>query len=264
MSTIRLVHWNPEEGEARASEIEKLGFTVSYERLDPGALLNALKKSPPSVLVVDLSRSPAMGRDVAVAVRIHGSTRRVPLVFIGGASKKVEGIRRILPDARFGSWEGVGPLLREALGSPPENPVVPTSALAGYSGTPLPKKLGIKAGTRVLLARAPDGFTDTLGELPPGAVLSRRYGKGIELILWFVRSTRDLVGGIEMWASRVGPGGIWIIWPKKSSAVPSDLTQAVVRKTGLSWGLVDYKIAAIDETWSGLKFAVRKKTENKR
>jgi hypothetical protein len=81
----------------------------------------------------------------------------------------------------------------------------------------------------------------------------------VDLVLWFVRSARELEGGIETWSARVGKGGLWIVWPKKSSGFATDLQQAIVRKTGLKAGLVDYKIAAIDQTWSGLKFAIRSK-----
>jgi len=170
----------------------------------------------------------------------------------------VEGVRKILPDVEFSEWDRVGSSLERALANPSANPVVPESNLAGYSGTPLPKKLGIKESRRVLLVRAPDNFLSVLGSLPKGAETVVRFGKGVELILWFVRSRRDLDKDIGKWAARVGKGGIWIIWPKKSSGIVSDLNQNVVRRTGLATGLVDYKVAAVDQTWSGLKFAVRK------
>jgi hypothetical protein len=243
---------------ARAGELETLGFTVRYYPVDAGRLLGILKSEPPDAVVVDLSRSPAQGRDLAVALRIHGSTRRVPLVFVEGDPGKVAAVKRLLPDATYTGWGELGVELRKAIADPPSNPVVPDSALAGYSGTPLPKKLGIKQGSRVLLAGAPEGFFETLGPLPDGARLLTRYGKEAGLILWFVRSRKDLEGGLVKWVPRVGRGGIWILWPKKSSGIPSDLTQAVVRQAGLRSGLVDYKIAAVDEIWSGLKFAVRK------
>jgi hypothetical protein len=254
-----LAAWKEEEGRGRCSELEKLGHEVDFEPVDAGRLLRILKEDPPAAVVIDLSRSPAQGRDLGVALRVQGTTRHVPLVFAGGTPEKVAEVRKVLPDASFVPWEGIGPGLEEALKNPPIDPVVPDSILAGYSGTPLPKKLGIKASSIVLLAGAPEGFGAKLGPLPDGATLVRRYGARVELILWFVRSRRDLESNILKFAGRVGKDGIWIIWPKKSSGAPSDLQQSVVRKTGLDNGLVDYKIAAIDETWSGLKFAVRKK-----
>ncbi len=260
MASVRLVHWREAEGRTRASQLEALGFSAEYDDLDPGRLLDLLKRAPPRAVLIDLSRSPALGRDLGVALRVFGATRKVALVFVDGPPEKVSGVRGVLPDAVFSSWDKIGPDLTQALESPPDDPHVPSSALAGYSGTPLPKKLGIKPGSKVLLAKAPDGLQAVLGELPPGVRLLKRYGKGVDLILWFVRSTKELEGGIQDWVGRVGPGGIWILWPKKSSGISSDLSQAVVRGTGLSAGLVDYKIAAIDETWSGLKFALRKKS----
>jgi CheY-like chemotaxis protein len=258
MKAVRLLAWNEAEGTARRRELERLGHEVVFEPSGAGELLRTLKEDPPGAVVIDLSRSPAQGRDLGVALRIHGSTRHLPMVFAGGSPEKVAGVRRVLPDAEFASWDEVRSALERALKAPPVNPVVPDSILAGYSGTPLPKKLGIKASSRVLLAGAPTDFAATLGILPDGVTLAKRHGAGVDLILWFVRSRRELERNIEGWASRVGRGGLWIIWPKKSSGIPSDLSQGVVRRTGLNAGLVDYKIAALDQTWSGLKFAVRK------
>jgi len=242
-------------------ELENLGFRVRFEPVDAGRVLRILKTEKPEAVVVDLSRSPAQGRDLAVALRVHGGTRHLPLVFAGGTAEAVNAIRRTLPDAVFASWEDILGPLSEALEGPVVNPVVPSSALAGYSGTPLPRKLGIKPGSRVLLSGAPEDFPRKLGDLPEGSRLLRRFVKDVDLILWFVRSERELIVGIEKWVSRLGKGGMWILWPKKASALPSDLTQAVVRRIGLASGLVDYKIAAIDATWSGLKFAMRKRRE---
>lgn len=259
MSTVRLAAWNEAEGLARLPELEKLGHEAVFEPMDAGKLLRVLKRDLPGAVVIDLSRSPAQGRDLGVALRVNGTTRHLPLVFVGGSPEKVAGVQGILPDAEFAQWGNVGSALQRALNTPPEDPVVPDSALAGYSGTPLPKKLGIKPFGRVLLSGAPSDFSETLAPLPDGVTLMKRYGAGVELILWFVRSRKELEKNIEKWASRVGKAGIWIIWPKKSSGVPSDLTQALVRRVGLDIGLVDYKIAAVDKTWSGLKFALRKR-----
>ncbi|MFC1662226.1 hypothetical protein ACFL3S_12385 [Gemmatimonadota bacterium] len=259
MKRVQLVHWNEPEGGERASQMEGLGYAVLWKPSDPGALLQLMKEDPPEAAVIDLSRSPAMGRDFGVALRVAASTRRVPLVFVGGDPEKVGKIQAILPDAGYTSWEEIGPALEDAWRRGSGNPIVPDSVLAGYSGTPLPKKLGIKAGARVVLAGAPDGFEDTLGPLLQGARLKRRFVADADLILWFVRSRAELARGIGTWAGRTGKGGIWIIWPKKAGPLGSDLTQGDVRRTGLDTGLVDFKICAVDETWSGLKFVVRKK-----
>jgi hypothetical protein len=130
--------------------------------------------------------------------------------------------------------------------------------LAGYSGTPLVKKLGIKPDSRLVILRAPDGFRDELRGLPDGVAISTRASGVPELTIWFVTRRKELEGDIARVSVAMGQG-LWIAWPKKSSALAVDVTEDVVRNAGLAHGLVDYKVCAINETWSGLKFARRKK-----
>jgi len=132
--------------------------------------------------------------------------------------------------------------------------------MAGYSGTPLPRKLGIKPGARLGLVRAPIDFAATLGELPAGVVpRAVAGGRGrFDVIVCFTRSARDLARDLPALRERLDPaGGLWIGWPKKSSGVATDVTEADVRARGLAAGLVDNKVCAIDEVWSGLRFVVR-------
>jgi hypothetical protein len=134
------------------------------------------------------------------------------------------------------------------------------TADAGYSGTPLPKKLGISAGTRVLLANAPPGFTKTLGELPPDVETETDSAKGarFDVIVAFCPLRASLQKGFSRWkAALARDGGLWIAWPKRTSGVATDLTEAMVREAGLVGGLVDNKVCAIDATWSGLRFVRR-------
>lgn len=131
--------------------------------------------------------------------------------------------------------------------------------MAGYSGTPLPKKLGIKEGHVVALVGAPDGFELTL---PHGATQrsSLRGTKPLDVVLLFCRRERDLVTRFPKAKARIAKnGGLWVCWPKKSSGVPTDLGDGVVRGLGLAGGLVDNKVCAIDETWSALRFVWRLK-----
>jgi hypothetical protein len=127
---------------------------------------------------------------------------------------------------------------------------------AGYSGTPLPKKLGIKEGTRVALIRAPSGFS--VGELPLGAVVRRGARGKAELTLWFVRSVRELTSGARAMVPRSEGSGLWIVWAKKTSPLASDVTETDVRRAALAAGMVDFKICAVDHDWSGLRFNRRK------
>lgn len=129
---------------------------------------------------------------------------------------------------------------------------------AGYSGTPLPKKLEIKEGTRVATVGAPADFEKTLGRLPAGATLRRGLTGPRDLTLWFVTSRKQLEGDLRRVMPAKGEGSLWIAWPKKSSGVKTDLTEDVLREVILPEGMVDRKVCAIDATWSGLLFSWRK------
>lgn len=132
-------------------------------------------------------------------------------------------------------------------------------AEAGYSGTPLPRKLGIKEGDRVALLRAPAGFDDTLGELPPTVQVLRQARAPLDVVVLFSTRRAGLVADVERVRARIErAGSIWIAWPKRSSGVATDITEDVLREELLPTGLVDTKVCAIDATWSGLRFVIRK------
>lgn len=129
---------------------------------------------------------------------------------------------------------------------------------AGYSGTPLPKKLGIREGHVVRIVDPPDGFEKILVPLPDGVTIRRGLRGRADMTLCFLRSRRDLERRIERMAEEAQSGGLWLAWPKKSSGVVTDIAESDVRTAGLNAGLVDFKICAIDATWSGLRFAPRR------
>lgn len=257
MQRIRLIHWNVAEAEEKAAKLRLAGYRVDFEPLT-AAVLRDLKRSPPAAVVIDLSRLPGQGRDMGLAVRHAKATRGVPLVFVGGDSYKVGQIRQQLPDAVYTAWGRIRGALKRAIAKPLTDPVVPESVLVGYAGTPLPRKLGIKENSVVALIDAPHGFEQEIGALPPGVTFRSTVRGRSDLIIWFVKSGKDLSRRIVRMAELTGRGGIWIAWPKKASGMTTDLTQAVVRKLSLAADLVDYKICSIDSTWSGLKFARRK------
>ena len=131
---------------------------------------------------------------------------------------------------------------------------------AGYSGTPLPKKLGIKPGHRVLLDGAPDRLEEELlVPLPDDVVLQRRAGRAAyDVIVAFRPDTASYVRHLARDIGRTTTNGsLWIAWPKKASGVVTDLTEDVVRREALAAGVVDVKVCAIDATWSGLKLVRR-------
>ncbi len=130
---------------------------------------------------------------------------------------------------------------------------------AGYSATPLVRKLGFAPGMRVHYANAPEHFADLVGELPDGVRILKRPAPELDLAMLFVTERRALARGVQTLQPKLQPAGmIWVAWPKRASKVPTDITEDVVREVALPRGLVDVKVCAIDEVWSGLKLVVRK------
>jgi CheY-like chemotaxis protein len=261
MSRVALIHWNAAEAAERAARLRQAGHRAEVPDGQSGAAIRALRESPPDAFVIDLSRIPSQGIAVATLVRQQKATRPVPIVFVDGDRERVARARQMLPDAEYTTWDKIREALERALSNPPENPVVP-GTMDGYSGTPLAKKLGIRAGASVLLLGAPTGFERQLGTLPDGVKLGKRaQGKG-NLILLFAASQADLrrrfPAARRAMADRAS---MWIAWPKQASGVAADLREPHVRAFGLEAGLVDYKICSIDATWSGLLFTQRKKAK---
>jgi hypothetical protein len=129
--------------------------------------------------------------------------------------------------------------------------------VAGYSGKPLAQKLGIKDGWAIAILNAPQGYERTLKL--PGNVRRKASGAGsLDFIQFFTDQKRELEGRFAALARALAPAGmLWISWPKKASGVATDLTEDVIRVIGLAHGLVDVKVAAVDDVWSGLKFVRR-------
>ena len=135
---------------------------------------------------------------------------------------------------------------------------------AGYSGTPLPRKLGINAGARLVLLDAPSDFEATLGALPEDVTTRTTLRGGADIALCFVTQRRVLERRIEALGRAVFPdGGAWIVWPKRASGVSTDMTEDVVREVALPLGLVDNKGCAVDATWSALRLVWRKERRGK-
>ena len=132
--------------------------------------------------------------------------------------------------------------------------------MAGYSGKALVQKIGLKAGHRLALAGEPDGFIKELAPLPADVVIMTGGKKPLDCVILFADDARSLESRIVRWGARLAPAGmLWVTWPKKASKVQTDVTEGLVRKTGLDAGLVDVKICAVNDVWSGLKFVRRLK-----
>ncbi|HXX41003.1 MAG TPA: DUF3052 domain-containing protein [Chthoniobacterales bacterium] len=131
--------------------------------------------------------------------------------------------------------------------------------MAGYSGTPLPQKLGIKPGSTVVALNQPANYESLLGKAAHNVKFSHRAVRGASFVHLFTTSRRELEKGLSMLRAKVADSGVvWVSWPKKSSGVPSDVTEDTIRKVGLPLGFVDVKVCAVDEIWSGLKLMIRR------
>lgn len=129
----------------------------------------------------------------------------------------------------------------------------------GYSGTPLARKLGVTAGMRIALLDAPTDFVNSLGPLPERVGFTSRLGGHVDLVMVFVLRHGDLVRRLPAVRTAIAPNGmVWVAWPKRTSLVQADMTENVIREVVLPTGLVDVKVCAVDETWSGLKLVIRK------
>lgn len=258
MARLLLAHWNAAEADERAARLRKAGHDVTvisapqspaeYKRLASSAL---------DAVVIDLARMPSHGRELGGWLRRNRTSRHLPLVFVEGDPDKTARTRALLPDATFTSWRGIRGAIARAMAAPPSKPAVP-GAMAGYSGQSLPTKLGVKAGDGVILLGAPPDFADSLGTLPADVTLRHRASGRARIVLLFAARAADLTRRWPGATKAVADGGrLWICWPKQASGVATDITQHAVRAHGLDRGWVDFKIAAIDATWSGLAFARR-------
>ncbi len=256
MKRIALIHWNVAEAGSRAGSLRSAGYDVELFAPQGASALRNLRGNPPEAFLIDLSRLPSQGRAVATLLRQQRETRRIPIVFVDGAADKVARVRETLPDAIYTDWESVSDSLRSAISNPPAAPAVP-GTMDAYAASPLPVKLGIRPGSTVLLAGAPGDFERMLQPKPSSVRLLRRAPRASTVIL-FAKSLKELERRFPVCIRALEDrGGMWIAWPKKTSGVVTDLTQVSVRKFGLDSGFVDYKICAIDETWSGLLFVRR-------
>jgi len=131
--------------------------------------------------------------------------------------------------------------------------------MAGYSGKPLAEKLGIKAGCRIFVDQAPENYPKLVEPLPEGVTIVPRLAGKVDIIHVFSSEAKELAKKLKQFKKSIVENGmIWVSWPKKSAGVPTDVTEDVIRELALPLGLVDVKVCAVDEVWSGLKLVIRK------
>lgn len=261
MARIFLVHWNESELRDLAAPLTAVGHDV-HSHFAP--------TKPPrwdgfevDVAVISLERLPSHGREVADWIWSTKKRRHVPVVFVGGRADKVAETKTRFPDAVYSSIEElrrvVDGIVAGRMGSAPVPEIrVKTAETAKQpSATPLAKKLGIVAGIRFALVDPPRKFSATL-TAPNDAIQTKAATSECDVVVLFARDSRDLEAGLKAQRKLLKPtASLWLAWPKRTSLLAGDLSDEIVRQMGLRSGLVDVKVCAIDDNWSGLKFMVR-------
>ena len=259
MTRLYLIHWKEEEAVKRLEELKTQGYRVTLFHRDGNDTMGPIVNALPDVYLIDLTRLPSHGREVACALRQRISTREIPLVFIDGDPVKVAHIRNLLPDAIYTDWSNVQIAIQNAMNNPKSTLKIPPLTMENYKDTPLMKKLGVKPGMVVATIDAPDDINEIFQTLPERVILSMRPKSKRDLTIWFVQSEKKLTMGIVKACNQSEGSPLWIAWKKRSYNPKSDVTEKIVREAGLAAGWVDYKICSINEVWSGLLFQKRKR-----
>ncbi|HEX4771682.1 MAG TPA: hypothetical protein VH351_12665 [Bryobacteraceae bacterium] len=254
MRAVRVIHWNAEEAVPLLSSLREAGFTVEYDERFGTPVLQSCRRKPPSVFVIDLSRLPAHGREVAVALRQSPKTRHIPVVFCEGKPDKVDRIRALFPDAVFCSRAAAAAAAKSA--KEVQHPVRPIPMMERFGNRTAAQKLGIAEGTTVTLIDPPRDIATALGGLPPNVQFSEEEdGKVTLCFVHDIDSARAKLSAVRKLASKTR---LWILWRKKGAPGYAGVSGALIRETGIDLGLVDYKICSVSDVWSGMVFTRRK------
>jgi hypothetical protein len=253
MARVCLFHWRAEEAKPLLTVLEAAGHSVEYqERM---ASYREVRDKPPDAIVIDLSRLPSQGRELAVFFRGAKSTRFVPIVFVGGEPEKVAGVQRVLPDAVYTPASRLRGTLSKALANPPVNPIKPAQMIDRWGTRTVAQKLGIAKNSRVAVIDPPSGYAQAIGELPTGVEFDEESTEDCPVSLWFVHDVPEFHAALPRMRKLAARSRLWIIWRKNKK---DGLDGNLIRQGGIAVGLVDYKICSVSETWSGMVFAVKK------
>jgi hypothetical protein len=247
MTRVLVIHRDTPEATAWAARLRVLGFDAA-PYLSLGAKgFRGIRQDLPHAILIDLTRLPSYGKAMGVLLRRQKSLRAIPLVFVEGDPDKAALVRAVLPDAVYAIWAKAPSAIQRAIRQAPREALPPRD-----SGTPLLTKLGIGADSRVALLHPPEGF-----ELP-GAITRKQVGEA-DVVMVFCRSGAALARALPDLAGMMRKGRrVWVLWPKKASAMPSDLTMVRIRQMASGFGLLDYKVCAVDESWSAMTLGKRR------
>jgi methylmalonyl-CoA mutase cobalamin-binding subunit len=258
MKRVRLFHWKSEDGLLITDILRRAGFEVDYDAEFSPKHFRAVRDAPPDAVVIDLSRLPSHGREIATALRGNKRTRQVPILFLGGAPEKIVIVRQKLPDAAYCAQARLVAAVRKCIKERPVEPVVPTQMMDRYAARTAAQKLGIAAGSRVAVIDAPRDYARVIGDLPEGVDFDEESWAGCPVTLWFVEEPESFLAALPKMRKAAAISKLWVAWPKKAARKDSQLSETFIREMAIESGLVDYKICSINQTWSGLCFALKK------
>jgi len=258
MRRIRLVHWKPEEASPIAETLKSAGFEVDFDGKAAPELLRAVRSFPPGAIVIDLSRLPSHGREVATALRGNKHTRQIPILFLDGDPAKVAVVREKLPDAAYCERARLVAALRKCIKEATKDPVVPMQMMDRYATRTTAQKLGIVTGSKVAVMDAPRDYVRVIGALPDAVEFDEESWNGCAVTLWFVEEPEAFLAALPKMRRAAAVSKLWVAWPKKAARKDSLLNETIIRDMGIAHGLVDYKVCSVNETWSGLCFALKK------
>ncbi len=244
---VLVIHRDVAEATERASRLRVLGFDATgYPSLGTKGF-RGIRQDPPQAILIDLTRLPSYGKAMGVLLRQHKSLASIPLVFVEGDPDKAAQVRAVLPDAVYTTWAKVAAAIGKAMRQAPKAAAPPL-----LPDTPLLTKLGIGEDSAVAVLHPPDGF-----ELP-GVRTQKQVGEA-DVVMIFFRSSIALGRELPAVAGMMRKGRrVWVLWPKKASGKAGDLTMVRIREMASAFGLVDYKVCAVDETWSGMTLGKRR------
>jgi CheY-like chemotaxis protein len=256
MPRLRLIHWNAAEATRYLALLQKAGHRVEYSPEFSSQLMREWRLSPPDAFVIDLSRLPSHGREIAVALRQSKATRHIPIVFCEGEEEKVAKTRALLLDAVFCKFPKLITSLRSAGRSTAQEPAIPPAMMDRYAGRTTAQKLGIRPGAAVMLVDPPRSMPAALGELPEAVTFVENASDRPAVTLCFATDPHELRQQISSLRGLAKETKLWICW-RKGKLAEKGVSERVVRETGMALGLVDYKICSVSEIWSGLLFAAK-------
>ncbi len=255
-----LIHCKKSEAAAHLHTLTDAGYQVECEeRFRPG-LMKEWRRSSPEAFVIDLSRLPSHGREIAIAIRNSAALRTIPIVFCAGDPDKVSALRELLPDAVYCELPKLAFAVKKALVAPPTQPVKPPAMMDRYKSRSAAEKLGLKKGNSVALIHAPRDVERIIGLVPEDVnLIETETGlASAQLHLCFVHRPEELFTVLSNLRDIARQSKLWILWRKGGNAVAGEVTEKLARQHALDLGLVDYKICSVNDVWTAMLFTLKR------